>query len=112
MKLFCQNPLGHPFFEFALHRIREVAISPQLWETARMRTGILATVGLAICGLALGCQSTDNAAMHVPIREDYVSPPDETRYNQPPESAYKAPPPKKDWGSKPGQGGGVGGPGQ
>ena len=80
-----------------------------------MRTGITLALGIAISGLAIGCRSPENAAMNVPIREDYVAPPDEPRYNQPPESAYRAPPAKKEWGSRAGSNGmqaGMGGPGQ
>ncbi|MFO0936959.1 MAG: hypothetical protein U0798_10640 [Gemmataceae bacterium] len=70
-----------------------------------MRTGIITTLAIVLLGQATGCQTPRNAAMSVPIREDYVAPPDEKRYNQPPESAYRAPPPKKEWGSRPGQNG-------
>ena len=86
-----------------------------------MRTGILSALALVTSGLAIGCQSPKNAAMYVPIQEDFVAPPDEKRYNQPPESEYRAPPPKKEWGARPGQngspsgggmGGGMGGMGQ
>lgn len=66
----------------------------------------IVTAGLFVAmASVVGC-STPNSALTVPITEDYVSPPDEPRYNQPPESGYKAPQPKRIWGSQPQGGGG------
>ena len=71
----------------------------------------LAAAASALCGLAVGCQH-QNSALHVPVREEFVVPPDEPRYTQPPEQGYKAPPPKRDWGTRPGPGGSQSGMGQ
>lgn len=71
-----------------------------------MRIITLAAAVSALCGLANGCQH-QNAALNVPVREEFVVPPDEPRYTQPPEQGYKAPPPKREWGAtRPGGGGG------
>jgi hypothetical protein len=54
---------------------------------------------------ATGCRTPDRA-LDVPVREEFVAPPDDPRYTQPPEAGYRAPAAKKDWGAKPGPGGG------
>jgi hypothetical protein len=73
-----------------------------------MRMITLSAAASALCGLAVGCQH-QNSALNVPVREEFVVPPDEPRYTQPPEQGYKAPPLKRDWGARPGPGGAQGG---
>lgn len=74
------------------------------------------TVGLTIV-LAVGCQSaTPNFPPPPPHVEEFVVPPDESRFNQPPEQGYRKPPLKKEFrpgpnGNMPSMGGGPGGPG-
>lgn len=48
-----------------------------------------------------------NQAMHVPVQEEFVAPPNDPRYTTPPESAYRNPPNKKLFGSQNQGGGGI-----
>lgn len=71
-----------------------------------MRNRILALSVVALSILpATGCRTPDRA-LDVPVREEFVVPPDDPRYTQPPEAGYRTPAAKKDWGAKPGGGGG------
>ena len=69
-------------------------------------------IALIVACAAIGCYQ-DKYNVNGPKREDYISPPDETRYNEPDKAPYRAPPaPKKEENlkdrGKGGPGGGLG----
>ncbi len=61
--------------------------------------------GLAAC-VVVGCQGTDKHDTDVPLVMEFVTPPDEERFNNAPEQGYRKPAAKKEF--KPGFGGGPG----